>query len=190
MLNPWSWYPENSIRKSSFLFSDYDFSLYNKELSNQIKFNNHNSPLFHLQLSRDQKQFPQYGGYYHIKSDLHFFLTDKFRIDTGGGLVRQNIPGATHPLLQYGIQSSLQYQFNSRLSFRVYGQRLWFFEEDENNSFLYRNAMVPQTEVGGGISVTLRKNLTFNLGPRIILDTQTPEKRNMKMINFRIVFRF
>jgi len=183
-------YAENEIRNSSYPPFDFDLIYHSLKIKELVKIDSPGWNHYNLELSKDQKQFPQYGGYYHIKSNLQFSPTDQLRISAGSGLVRQDIPGATHAILQYGTQSALQYELNNWLKIMIYGQRLWFFEEDRNNAFLYRNPMVPQTETGGIISVTPQKNISLNLGPRIIIDTQTPEKRNMKMFNFSIVFRF
>lgn len=132
--------------------------------------------------------YPAFGGYQHFKSDIVFQPANKLTLTLGGSLLRIDTPESPHPSLQYGIQSSVRYAFNSHLSLYLYGQRLWDFSKSQKSSFAIMNPLFPQTEAGAGLSGNM-KNIRIDVGPRLIFDTYNNFK-NLNIINFRICIRF
>lgn len=142
----------------------------------------------YFQNTADIMHYPAFGGYQHFKSDIVFKPVNKLTVTLGGSLLRIDTPESPHPSLQYGMQSSVRYAFNSHLSLFLYGQRLWDFSKSQKSSFAIMNPLFPQTEAGAGLSGNM-KNIQIDVGPRLIFDTKSNFQK-MNLINTNISIDF
>ncbi len=139
--------------------------------------------------SSEQVTYPHYGGFFQMESDVVFSPVNKVILRIGGRVIRQDTPEQSHSQMQYGLCSSLGYSFSNWLAFRLYGQRLWYFNPQQVSPLLLLNPLFPHTAVGAELSTKIN-NVQMGLGSKAIFDPQFNSSQHLNLINTKVSIGF
>jgi hypothetical protein len=139
--------------------------------------------------SSERVTYPHFGGFFQMKSDVVFSPFNKVIFRMGGTVIRQDTPEQSHSQMQYGVCSAVGYSFANWLTFRLYGQRLWYLNPEHVSPLLLLNPLFPHTAVGAELSTKIN-NVQMGLGSKAIFDPQFNSSQHLNLINTKVSIGF